>query len=379
MRILFTFCFLLTYSLVFAQLPEVEVADLTVKIASRSTQEYHYGFEAGDELTFNFSETSKKSLKQIEIIEYPGAIKYSGNRVSMVNKRIKINKKGVYIFRLTNGALVKHLCKVKIGRVPVDAKTIGFNTNVAWKELPDTTYTMLTKAELIRYDTVYSYNTKKELVKTETSAIEIFDKTEQVAAFATLGKPCESIIKVDLPVNKYLPFESSEIISWSYWIGVGQEGHKNFEANRQAYLKAAGHLISATGNPLVGLALNQFAFLPSGNAGSNVRYFFLPDNINAQRFMEAYYKKDFQTFERGDGVSASGRKEAPLQGTFYIGLYNDNWYNDINVNVKVMAVVVRKLYVEKRYRQASSITPIYENKLIKDPIVTLKKVLVNMD
>ncbi|MBC5772801.1 hypothetical protein H8S95_01890 [Pontibacter sp. KCTC 32443] len=356
-----------------AQLSPVEVADLSVKVPGLETTELYYGFEEGDELKFNYQDFSKKSIKQIEIVEYPSNVKYSGYEVKELTKTIKINKRGIYIFRFINSALGQRVGSVKISRVPVNDKALGFNPNINWKEVADTTYAIVKKKELVGQDTTYKMVNVRELVNTETLVEELFNKKEQVAAQMTMGKASESLLTITMPRNYNTELESREVVAWAYWIGVGQEGHNAFEANKAKYMKALGGVANATGNPLIGLALNQFAFLPTGNAGSNVAYYFFQDQANAEMFWHNHDAKGWRFFDQGNGVSGYGRKEAPLQGTFYLGLHNDNVYNDINVDVKFVAVVQKKTYQTKQIKQPI-VTPRYEEKVYKQPNVSIKKV-----
>lgn len=368
---------LLVTQCLFAQKSSVEVADLSVKVPGFQTMEYYYGFEEGDELNFSYKDLSKKGIKQIEIIEYPSNVKYSGYEVKELSKNIKINKRSVYLFRFTNSALGQRVGTVNISRVPASENFINFNSNITWKETTDTTFTAITKKEIVAYDTTYKVVSKKELVSSDTLVEQVINKNEQVAAQTTMGKPSESLVYITLPQNYSSALETREVVSWAYWVGVGQEGHQAFEANKATYMKTLGNLASAaTGNPLIGFALNQFAFLPSGNAGSNVAYYFLSDQPNALMFERNHDAGGWRYFDKGNGVSGYGKKEFPLQGTAFLGLHNDNFHNDINVNVKVVAVMVRKIYENKQYREAV-VTPRYENKIYKQPSVSIKKVPIH--
>jgi len=369
--LLFSYSFI---NFTYAQSSNIEVADISVKVPGLKDKEYYYSFETGDEIIFNFSDLSKKGLKQIEIIEYPGNVKFAGIQVTNVTKNIKVNKRSIYLFRFTNNALVQRVCNVRISRKPADINSIDFDTNVTWKEVADTTYTTISKQEITRYDTTFSYIIKKELVSVDTVAEELINRNEQIAALTTIGKPSESLIHVSLPINKATSLETTELISWAYWIGVGQEGHLAFEANKKKYLQALGSLANmTTSNPLIGFALNQVALLPTGNVGSNVAYYFMRDYANAEIFLNNYDKGGFRYFDTGNGVSGYGKKEAPLQGAFYIGLHNDNFYYDINVTFKLVVVTVKKRYVEKQYKQPQVI-PHYENRIVKQPVIKIKKV-----
>ncbi|RNI24029.1 hypothetical protein [Rufibacter latericius] len=355
-----------------AQRAPIEVAELSIKVPGMETQEVYYGFEAGDELLLEFSDPSRKGMKQVEVIEYPSTVKYSGLQVTNITKAIKVNRRTVYLFRFTNSSLVSRVCQVRISRRPDREETEGFNPEVAWREVADTSYVISSKQELVRYDTVYHFVNKRELVQVDTVAQELISKVEQVAAQLTVGKPSESRLMVTLPTNKATPLETSEVLSWAYWIGVGQEGHLAFEANKAKYLQALGSLAHLSGNPLIGLALNQLSFLPTGNAGSNVHYYFMQDPGSAQTFLQSFDKGGFRYFDNGNGVSGFGRRESPLQGTFYLGLHNDNTYNDINVTVKIVAIVLRKRYREVIQKQAT-VTPVYEVRRYRNPTVSVKK------
>ncbi|MBC3538992.1 hypothetical protein ACFSC6_10645 [Rufibacter sediminis] len=355
-----------------AEVAPVEVAELALNVPSRETREVYYGFEAGDELIFEFSDPSRKGLKQVEVVEYPSNVRYSGLQVNSVTKAVKVNRRAVYLFRFTNSSLASRVCNVRISRRPATEETAGFNPEVAWREVADTSYTLSAKQELVRYDTTFHAVKKREIARVDTIAQELVCKSEQVAALLTMGKPSESLISFSLPKDRITPFETSEVVSWAYWIGVGQEGHLAFEANKRKYLQALGGVAHLSGNPVVGLALRQFSFLPTGNAGSNVHYYFMRDPASAQAFLQSYDNKEFRYFDKGNGVSGYGRREAPLQGTFYVGLHNDNDWYDINVTVKIVAVVVRKTYREVTDRQATVI-PVYEARRYRQPVVSVKR------
>ncbi|RDC58733.1 hypothetical protein [Adhaeribacter pallidiroseus] len=80
-----------------AQSALVEVADLSVKVPGMGSKEYYYGFEAGDELVFDFVDLSKKGLKQVEIIEYPNQTNMRAYRYLPLLKASKsINEEFIY-------------------------------------------------------------------------------------------------------------------------------------------------------------------------------------------------------------------------------------------------------------------------------------------
>src|SRR5258705_8896211 len=89
----------------FPQTP-IDVTDQTVKIGATKSEEIYFGFAGGDKIIFNFTESSGKELKEIEIMEYPDNSKFSDFKTSKIeNKTLSVLKQSVYIFRFKNSAL----------------------------------------------------------------------------------------------------------------------------------------------------------------------------------------------------------------------------------------------------------------------------------
>ena len=138
----------------------VEVADLTLKISGKSEEELYYAFAEGDQIIFNFEEADEKELKEIEIIELPENSKYKDYETKAVkDKKIQVQRKGIYKFRFYNSALFKgRICKVKISRIPKSKELMSFNSGIKWVEKFDTTYDIKTETVITGYNT---YNREK--------------------------------------------------------------------------------------------------------------------------------------------------------------------------------------------------------------------------
>src|SRR5215216_2933219 len=107
MRLLKTFLFLLSssaFQLCDAQ--KIDVSELTLKIGGTREESFYHGFAEGDQLVFNFEEVDGRELKEVEIIELPGASKFMDFKTTVIkDKTISIHRTGIYKFRFYNSAL----------------------------------------------------------------------------------------------------------------------------------------------------------------------------------------------------------------------------------------------------------------------------------
>ena len=146
------------------------------------------------------------------------------------------------------------------------------------------------------------------------------------------------------------------MISWVYWIGVGEEASKAYRKSENTASKQLGKALAifSGGGPLAVLAVTGSIDLLSPNIGDNVQYW-IGTYINDQHYL----------LGSGNGVSAYGRIEKPTQGGFYIKLLNDNFRRGIDVDVKVGALVVTDHYVKKTvtYPQYKPITEIQHERI----------------
>lgn len=332
------------------QFEPVDVADLTIKVKGISTKELYYGFAEGDQIIFNFEDVKGKPMKEIEIIELPSNSKYMDYKsTSISDKTIKVNKKSVYKFVFKNSAMGGRICKVKIQRVPKTEDLISFNTNWEWKTLYDTTYVPYTEDSIVGYDTTYTPYTKKELLKVDTSFVQLFNKTERVHSATAIGKSQYSYINVYLPQNTYLPdkinpYETSEVISWTYWLGVGKEAQEAYIEGHKKISSLLAKAAGATYGPLGYLAVTGVSVVLIPTVGDNVSYWFIT-SVNGQQY----------TLDSGNGIAATGRNTKVTQGGFTIKLYNDNFRTGIDVMVRVLVVKINKTYQDVKYERQNII------------------------
>jgi len=324
----------------FGQTSPVSVTDIKMKVKGLKTKSLYYGFAEGDEIIFNFKELKGKGIKEIEIIELPENSKFKVSEIS--DQKIKVHKKSVYEFRFVNSALSGRICEIKIERVPSNEELRSFNTDWKWKTLYDTTYVNYTQDSIIGYDTTYLPYSKKEITKIDTTFVQFFDKSERVHSSTAIGKSPYSYITVELPPNKNEKYLTSELISWTYYIGVGQEAQKAYaKSNKQiaSALSGAASLIPGYG-VLASFAVSGVSALVIPTVGDNVVYSFKSYTSGQERIIES-----------GNGIAATGLNTQKTQGIFTIKLYNDNLRQGIDVNVKVLATIINKTWEDIEYKQ----------------------------
>lgn len=303
-----------------AQAP-IDVFESTLKIGALSEEAFYYGFAEGDKLIFSFQEMEGKELKELEIIELPSSSRFMDFKsIKIDSKTLMVGKTGVYKFRLANSSLGKRVCNIKIQRIPVDESARSFNTSVYWRTVMDTTITPVQESYLVKSDTI---------------ATMIVDQVAKVSsANAANGNPNKTLVDFDLP---------PQTISWSYYIGVGKEGREVFEKAQEKFVDdAAKSLGTIPGyGPLVAIALGGVNLFIKIQGSDNVKYWFIADWENVNLFFAG---QQFIQYKLGDVSMDAVRMQSPLSGKVFLGLFNDNTFQAIDVVVKVTAVQVKQTF-----------------------------------
>ena len=352
----------------------IEVTEKTIRIAGLSEEIFYFGFAEGDKIIFNFEEIDNKEVKEIEIIEYPSSSRFMEYKASKIeNKEIQIFKQSIFKYRFYNSAVGGRICKIKIQRIPANENTINFNTNIKWITKQDTTWNTYTKNVIVGYDTTYVDVTNLELTKVEQKEELLFDKTQRVNSQTNIDNPNKCILPVELPQNINTEFHKTKVIAWAYWIGVGEEAREAYTKNVRTVGNLAGSLASTFGSPLAGLAVGAVTDLMLPTMGEDIDYWFITDWNNAQLFMNG---QTFYQFDKGKGIAAYGKNTTTLEGTFYVGLYNDNYTQGIDVNVKVVAIVEHKIF-ELITTKKQVVKPRYEKQIFSDPSINEYEIPVN--
>lgn len=319
---LISFLLFLSYgSKVFTQV--IDVSENTFKIAGLGEEVFYFGFAEGDEIFFDFEEINGKELKEIEITELDGAgsSKYMAYKTSKVeNKPIRITATGIYKFRLSNSALTGRICKVKIQRSAASEELKDFNTTVYWKTIHDTIYTPKDERYIVRCDTI---------------AQEIYDSNPQISSSNALnGNKNNQVVDFVLPNNT---------ISWSFYIGTGTGGKKEYDRAKARFAQTATTLamrIPGYG-AMAALALTGASFFGQVQGEDNVKYWFLSDANSVASFNAG---QEFYQYKKGDVLSEATQMKTPLKGKIYLALLNDNTMDPIVVTIRVTAIVVNQLW-----------------------------------
>ncbi len=344
----------------------ISITEATLRLTFEETKEMFYSFAEGDEIILNLSMVRGKHIKEVEIIELPNNsifLEFKAKKIE--NKRIKIRNKGMYKFRFYSSSITNRICKFSIDRIPESIETTSFNTNWKWLTVKDTIYTPYQIDSLIGYKTTVYQETIRELKSEKLEEIMLFEKSQTVHSYYN-ENISKSYLKVELPIINSTFLREENILAWSYWIGVGQESQEAYSKNVHSATKSLGNLANLYyQTPLAGIALGAISNLVTPQIGEDIEYYFIPDFQNVQNF---YNNQSFLQFDMGKGRAAYGRNDSLKEGTFYIGLSNDNLLKSIEVNVKVLVVKKVKVYENVVY-----------NRQKKEPeYVTLNKIRRNI-
>lgn len=328
-----------------AQQP-LTVADMTLRLSGKDTKELFYSFAAGDEILFSFFETENRLLQDVQISSWPEQVRFAARDIADTrDQKIMVPATGVYRFRFSNAA-GERLCRIAIQRRPASEDLRMYDTGVRWEERIDTFY-VKGKDERPASTDLPEVKTRRVLAKTDTSAVTVLEKTERI--FSRSGKVYGSNMsetKFRLPENRYFPnrqnpLSVSEVTSWAYWIGVGDEADRSYQdANLKAVSKVAD---AASGLGLMSGGYGALALL----AVKGVTLFSNPPKGDNARF--ALWNDSGKQIDNGNSIVAYRRMESPLQGHFTLQLTNDNMVDGINVTVKILAIVQSQTYRDEAY------------------------------
>jgi hypothetical protein len=345
----------------------IDVAELTIKVKANSEEELNYGFAEGDQIVFSFQEADGNELKEVEISEYPDVVKFMDYKTSKIeNKKLNVLQNNVFRFRFKNSLLLKgRICKIKIQRIASKEETKIFNTNVKWVVKYDTTWNTFTKDFVIGYDTVYLQKTKKEIEKEETLEENVIDKSERVHSKGN-SKGNKSSVFFSLPQDVLSDNETKKVISWAYWVGVGEESNKAWQQNSKNIKGLASGIASATLTPLGALAVGQIANLIIPTSGEVVQYG-LVDEMGKNSF---YTGQQYRGWDFGNGTAGYKKfnERVIKYGNYYVILLNENYIQSIDVNIKVSAILEHKIYKDVTYTEMQ-VNPRYEKRVVKEPVI----------
>ncbi|WP_281989924.1 hypothetical protein [Aquimarina aggregata] len=339
-KILFAFVMILSQN-AFAVLNPILVTESTISLNFDETEELYFSFAEGDIIEFDFEMVKGKHIKEIDFFELSNNKIFSDFKVQKISKKqIRIRNKGLYKFRFYNASRTKRVGKIKIFRIPANESTKNFNTNWRWKTLRDTIYTPYTADSIIGYKKNKYKENVRELVKTENVEDIIFNKSQRVHSYFNENRS-STYLRVDLPDPITSELKEEKVVAWAYWIGVGKLAQQAYQQNAESVKELTNEIASMYVSPLAGLAVGTLTELLIPKIGEDVFYAFIPDYENAEKFIN---RQMYLQFDTGKGVVAYGKNSNLRQGTFYIGLSNDNDFLGIDVDVKVVCIKEVKIF-----------------------------------
>jgi len=328
----------LSTTFVFTQ-DAIDVTDQNISIETKSKRNIYFSFEAGDLIVVNLKERDDDKLSEFEILEYPSNSKFSDFKISKLeNKKIKVPKRSIYQFRLKNtNRFGARICKIRIQRIPLNDKTKDFDTDVVFKDIIDSTKVIIEQ---------------KSLIKSDTSIINLMDEKTIVHSQLSLdGSKGKSVVTFTLPENTS---------TWSFYIGVGQEGKAAYQKAEKDLLKVASSVLISSLNPLSYFATTGISLFNNVSGPDHVYFTIIGDEQNLQNFRLGL---NFNQYQEGDLISGVFKMSTIPEGNkCFLGLNNSNSVKPIEVTIKVTAVVINNQYETKSVEK-------YEIKSTKKPFL----------
>jgi hypothetical protein len=326
MRIIAFILFSFFSTILLGQTP-IDITENTLKISPSSEEVFFYGLREGDQLIFNFEELNGKVLKELDIKLLPAKsifMEYKTNKIE--NKNLNIAETGIYQFRFANANIISgRICKFKIQRIPSDENSKKFNTTVYDRTV---------------YDTTYTYEQEKYILKSDTIISEILNQTAKVHSSLNMNGN-KTTTSFTLPKNT---------VTWSYYIGVDQEGQKSYEdATKELISKTSLNILKVIkSNPLIALALGITPYLSQIQRGEDVDYA-LVDVESANSFT---FGRPTSSYKNGKIINEFS-KMSVVEGRSNLAFCfsNDNAITPVSVMVKVIAVQANTIYATRQVKK----------------------------
>ncbi|WP_017733696.1 hypothetical protein [Nafulsella turpanensis] len=266
---------------------------------------FYYAFEEGDEIILNFEMTNRKGTNQIAVYSYPEfQLKYSNNEFQeLKDVRVRVEKRGIYIFVLATNHLFSRSAQLRIERKPGSVSTVDFITSVRQE---------------VKYTPVTIVEKQKNYINSGTNATFLEGKSRV-------------IIPVNLPPNT---------VQWYYKIAASRdEAEINSTAEKMNLVSELSSLIDQTGTLSFGVELL------SRPPASNHCDIYLLDYQNQRLFTNK------QTYSYGLEGTRENINSGNVQitccnnGQFYLGLKNPDSMYGIHTVIEVVAITAEEVLI----------------------------------
>ncbi|MDT0641634.1 hypothetical protein RM553_02205 [Zunongwangia sp. F363] len=310
------------------------ITESAIQISFDETKEILFSFAEGDEILIDLEMVKGKHLKEFQISGPSSNTLFSEYKLkSLTGKKVKAREKGVYSFKFYRPSLTNRAFKITISRIPANEQTMHFNTDWRWETQRDTVYIPYTIDSITGYNTIQYTENVKELIEIKREEDLLVDKNQRVHSYFNENES-STFLLINLPQPLITDLREERIISWAYWIGVGQESQEAYKKNTEFFTGLAEEVTSIYGTPLAGLAMGAISELIIPKTGEDVSYWFIPDEANLGLFRSG---QAFSIFDKGKGIAAYGKNTTHTSGTFFLGLHNDNQVQGIDVDIKIVA------------------------------------------
>lgn len=347
-----------------AAIEPVMVTENTFKLNGEET--LYYGFASGDQIIFDFSETSGKEVKEVEIVEMPSNTKFQDFKTSGVsNKTIKVVKKGLYAFRFKNPAIAKRICKVKIQRIPADESKISFDTGWRYEEVKDTTVIPYTEDSIVGYDEQQYTEVVRELVKTEYETSKVLELSTELRSEGIINHDNpRGIYKLNLPSPLKEPLVEKSVVRWTLWLATGPDAQTSWQQNVQRYdkqdvdrgvVKTVIEIgtTAATKDPQKGKLAGESFDIVFPKNGSLVEY----SIANAKNANLFYNGQSWVNLDHANvlGLDKMFTEERFMRDDLYLCLRNTNVHYRMKVVAKATALIEIKTFQNVEYKRVRSV------------------------
>lgn len=304
----------------------ITVADLNISVpgevtvitwASENEGAYPYplqlfAFEEGDEIVVDATMSNRNGTNVLRVFTYPDRVeRYTNNAFTeLKDLRIKVGKRGIYVFELRSNHAFDRDCFLKIRRKPASTHTIDFNPTVSLKKI---------------YTPVAIHEVQDFFINGGLNASFMGGKS-----------------RVTIPIK--LPKNTTE---WYYRFSASRDPQdiENVKNNFKLIAELTTTLLglSGTGTIVTEGIFNALAQPP----GADYCDVYLLTNESRGNFES---KDDgnwrfFPDATRQNFKSGNVRVTCCSQGQFYLGIKNPSSTNGISVSIEVVALTVTEDYV----------------------------------
>lgn len=324
-RNLFIVCCLGALRLTAQPFSPVLVADRTFKMDGDHV--FTYAFAKDDEVQLRMEVLVGRQVRQVEFTQLNGPILFSTYALdTSLTHRVRIPHTGIYQLTVRERGLGKKVCRIVLHRTPASPVTERFDTQVNW--------------DVQQYPS-FREQKRSVLVGTQTEIVSLGGHVNVSASKMWTKKPM-GLYQFTLPPNT---------VRWAFRITVGQATaearRKDAEALRNLLQSGAAKALAiAPQTALAAFALGAAVDLSVPKVGEVIDYALL-SRENAEKFLKG---EKYQAFIFQENVSADvQRRLTPLAGTWHFAFRNDNWVDDIAVQVDIEAVVETPVYAQETY------------------------------